>query len=85
MGGGDTARSDDMWSESWDGGWGAVGDINDDDELDRACTVDACQRGAVDLDTVRCQSGLSPDGLFRSVGRTSSMVLYPFVRLRALC
>ena len=41
-----------------------------------------CWRGAVDA--VRNQSGLSPEGLFRRVGRTSSKVLYAFARLRAL-
>jgi len=87
MGGGDMAKSDDAWSSSEGGDWGTTGDINVEDELDRACVFDVRWRGAdgVDtVDTVRCQSGLRPEGLFRRVGRTSSRSLYPFVRLRAL-
>lgn len=68
------ARSDDMWSNSGGGERGVVGSLDVADELERECTVDACLRNVEGLETVRCQSGLSPDGLFRSVGRTSSRV-----------
>lgn len=65
-GGGDMAKSDDAWSSSKGGDWGTTGD-NIEDELDRACVFDVRWRGAegVDtVDTVRCQSGLRPEGLF---------------------
>ena len=73
------ARSDNVWSDSGEGEWGRLKDETDvDDELDRVClTGPGC-------DTVRCQSGFSPDGLFRTVGRTSSRLAYAFVRFGAL-
>ena len=68
------ARSDNVWSDSGGGEWGRLKDETDvDDELDQVClTGPGC-------DTVRCQSGFSPDGLFRTVGRTSSRLAYVFV------
>ena len=66
------AWSDDVWSSSIRGDLGGVeGAMVEDkvaeDELDRACTDD-CWQGAGDLVTTRCQPGLSPEGLFWSVG-----------------
>ena len=71
-----------------------AGDIDSVSEGGRACVAGACcwsvdDAGAYcwgtdDLDAVRCQSCLSPDGLFRMEGQTSSRLLNPFERLRAL-
>ena len=53
-------------------------------EVDRLCLERTCRRGVDCLDTVRCQSGRSPDGLFRTVGRTSSKLANAFVHFSAL-
>ena len=58
---------------------------DDEDEVDWARMVDDSLWGMDGFDTALCQSALSPDGLFRSVGRTSSSALYAFERFRALC
>jgi len=68
MGGGDMAKSDDAWSNSKGGDWGTTGDIDVKDELYWVCMFDARWWGADDVDTVRCQSDLRPEGLFRGVG-----------------
>jgi len=66
-----------------------MGDVenveDDEDEIDRVYAVDDGRWGTDGFDTVLYQSTLSPDGLFRSVGRTSSSVLYAFERFRDLC
>ena len=61
-----------------------AGDMNVVDEPDRACELCADRGGTGCLDTVRCQSDFSPDGLFLMVGLTSSRLMNTFVRLRAL-
>lgn len=62
-------------------------DTEDEDaeiEADRGYPPKTCRWGVDGLETVRCQSSLSPEGLFRTVGRISSRLLYPFVRFSAL-
>jgi hypothetical protein len=86
-GGGETARSEEVWSSS--GELVTIGDANIEDELDQVFGdingVDERDRKCTDdLETVRCQSVFSPDGLFRTVGRASSRFSNAFVRLRRL-
>ena len=65
---------------------GDVEDIEDDkDEIDQVYTAGDGLWGIDGLDTVLYQSALSPDGLFQSVGRTSSSMLYAFECFRDLC
>ena len=59
-------------------------DEDTDIEVDWGCLTETCWWGMDGLDTERCQSTLSPEGLFRMVGRTSSRLLYAFVRFSAL-
>ena len=77
-----------MWSNVGEGvgGDGAEDGIEDiEDELDRACAADAGRREEEEgLEMVLCQSDFNPDGLFRSVGRTSSSGLNALLRLSAL-
>lgn len=63
-GGGDAAMRVDVWSDSRRSDRELEGDANAVEE-DREEEVD-------DLDTVRNQSGLRPEGLLRRVGRVSS-------------
>ena len=101
VGGGDMARSDELWSNSGRGDSEKVGDSRIDDEPGWACMVNGCWRRIDDvdatddladgvddcvdeLDAVRCQSCLSPEGFVRRVGRTSLRLLYVFVHFKAL-
>jgi hypothetical protein len=81
------ARREEVWSNSRGEG-GTMGDANVD-ELDQVVDdvdgVDERDRMSIDgLESNRGQSAFSPDGLFRTIGRTASRFSNAFVRLRAL-
>ena len=87
--GGETAKKDDIWLNSWAGDWEIMGDVedieDDKDEIDWVYTVSDGLWGIDGLDTVLYQSALSPDGLFQSVEQTSLSMLYAFEPFRDLC
>jgi hypothetical protein len=62
---------------------GGMDGVNERGGMDGPDGVDGWN-GVDDLETVRSQSRFSPDGLFRTVGRTPWSSLKAFVRLRAL-
>ena len=87
VGEGVIAKRDDTWSNIGEGvgGDGAEDDVKDvEDEPDRTSAADTGRREVEDLEMVLCQSNFNPDGLFRSVGRTSSSGLSVLFRLGAL-
>jgi hypothetical protein len=76
--------SDDVWSNSEVGDCELPDVVKVEDELDRRCVAGTLGWGADDLDAVRCQSALSPEGLLRRVGWMSSRLAKAFVRFITL-